>query len=110
MFDPFTTDIDKHVQEALTNYFLHRLDPGSFTTSCLCNDLVGASLRAHPINLQSIGYIGKWLMHNAPAGSWGNADLVKDWMNGGEYYQRFEKSRMWDILKSEYENFKKYEF
>jgi hypothetical protein len=98
LFEPFTSDIDIHVREALDNYFFHRLDPGSFTKACLANDLVGAAGRAHPINLSSLGYIGKWLQHNAPHGSWGSYEIVEAWISGNKYYQEFEKNHVWEIL------------
>lgn len=99
LFEPLTMDIDIHIKEALDNYFFYRLNPGSFTMACLCNDLVGAASRAHPTNLSSIGHIGKWLLHNAPYGSWGSQELVEEWLVGGEFYQKFEKNRVFDILQ-----------
>ena len=95
-------DVPDHTREALANYFVHGFEPGSFGTAVLCNDLASAVCRADHVNSQSIPGIVRWLMNNAPHGSWGNRDIVDEWLKKGPAFQAFQKSLVVKILSTEY--------
>lgn len=86
------------IEEALNNYWNHAYEPGSFTMSVLCNDLEGAVARADSWNKKNLALIVTYVANKAPYGSWGNPELVKDWLNKGHYYQEYQKVRVVDIL------------
>jgi len=65
----------------LFNYFIIGLRPGSFHTSCFANDLIGAVQHSHISNhWESIQAMMKWVNEEAPRGSWGNYNIIDDWV------------------------------
>lgn len=95
-FDGF--DVPEHTQGALERYFVHALEPGSFLMAVLTNDLIGAVGRADMWNSRSLADIVKWLVNHAPYGSYGDAELVRDWLNKGDEFQEFNQRLVIDIL------------
>ena len=76
----------------LYNFIIHGLPPGSFHTSCFSNDLLGAAAHSHVSNQwQDIVAMMKWMNENAPNGSWGNRENVKNWV-------RMDKEESKEIL------------
>ncbi len=100
MYRPHDNGVPEHTLEALNNYFKFGWEPGSFLMSVLCNDLYGAASRADHMNKPALAYIAQYIVNEAPLGSWGTPDAVKDWVNKGYYFQRYEKQRLVDILKA----------
>ena len=96
-------DVPPHTKEALANYFVHGWEPGSFLTSVLCNDLVGACSRADHVNRNSIHGIVMWLVNEAPYGSWGDRDAYTSWIKKGPYREAFEKNLVVKVLSTDYE-------
>lgn len=84
--------------ETLQNYWNHGYEPGGFTTAVLCNDLFGAAARADHWNRHNMAAIAEYIVNNAPYGSYGNAELVKDWLKKGHYFEAYQKQRVMDIL------------
>ena len=84
--------------ETLQNYWNHGYEPGGFTTAVLCNDLFGAAARADHWNRRNMAAIAEYIVNNAPFGSYGNAELVKDWLKKGHYFEAYQKQRVMDIL------------
>lgn len=78
-------------KESLYNYFVHGLEPGSFMTCVLSNDLIGAAGRADFLNIDLLGEYAKWLVNHAPYQSYGSSEAVKGWLNKNEYFQQFQK-------------------
>lgn len=97
------SDVPEHTRESLANYFIHCYEPGSFLMSVLVNDLYGAACRADHINRPALAEIAKWVMHNAPVGSWGSPEAVNGWLKKNEYQQHFEKSLVMKVLSTDYE-------
>ena len=91
--------ISDYMQTALTNYFVHRLEPGGFLTALLSGDLYGAVTRADHCNSSLFCEIAKWIYWNAPRGSWGSPDAVRGWLKGNGDFQRFEKEYLLGVLK-----------
>jgi hypothetical protein len=75
-------EIPEHLQQGLADYLDHGRSPGSFLTSCLSNDLLGAVTRAHPaVSIEELRTVMRFLSTCTPGDSWGNADRVRDWTN-----------------------------
>lgn len=94
-------------QEALKNYFLYALPPGGFLTALLSNypwsDVIG---RADTWNRPILGKYLQWLHEVAPPGSWGSEEVVKDWLNKGQWYQQFQKTLVWEALNANHTEMK----
>lgn len=95
-------DIPEHTKESLMNYFNNCYDPGSFVKAVLVNDLYAAASRSDHINRPEIANIAMWVINNAPYGSYGDHETVKEWLNRGYYQQAYEKKRLIEILSTEY--------
>lgn len=72
-----------HMQDAMRLYVERGIQPGSFLTAVLSNDLMGALGRADDINLDALPAYGRFLYNDAPCGCYGSADHVRDWIKGG---------------------------
>lgn len=95
--------VPEHTQESLENYLILGYMPGGFLTACLVGDLYLAVQSADTANRQMIWCIVRWIMNNAPEGSWGSAQAMRDWTsdkNGRrtQYREQCEKSRTWLTL------------
>ena len=70
---------NNYLDEALENYLVHGLSPGSFLTAVLANDLERAALRADHWNKQHLADIVIAVAQNCPYNAFGSFDIVKDW-------------------------------
>jgi hypothetical protein len=93
--------VPRHTLEALDQYWRHGYQPGSFLLAVLYGDLFAAATRADKWNKDALGHIAVYVAHEAPRGSWGNEELVKDWCNRGKWFQHYERQRLVDILSTE---------
>ena len=93
-------NVPHHTREALDNYWKHGWEPGGFLMSMLVGDLYGAAARADHVNKGAIGYIAEYIVNEAPYGSWGSAEVVRDWCNKGVAFKQHEKHRVVDILST----------
>ena len=91
-------NVPSHTIEALENYWTRGWEPGSFLTAALSGDLYQAAARADKWNKDALGHIAVYIAREAPDGSWGSRNMVKDWCNRGDWFQRYEKQRVVDIL------------
>lgn len=67
--------------EGLTLYLLNRVRPGSFLSSVLENDLMGALKCADDTNVNCLRAYGMFLYNHAPMGSYGSPVKVTAWLN-----------------------------
>ena len=98
--------IPTHTREAMERYFLYGLPPGGFLTALLTNNLYGAVSGADYQNITVLPDIVKWLLTKAPAGSYGNAEIMQSWMRDTDGYRKryadqVEKGFVWRSLKGE---------
>ena len=98
--------VPDHTREALERYFLYAFEPGSFVKAVLCNDLVSSVARADHFNKPALADIVRWLIDNAPEGSWGHEEYYQEWINKGPAYERFQKSLVWEALNADYTEMK----
>ena len=87
-------------RESLYNYFVHGLEPGSFMTAVLSNDLYGAVGRADFVNIDLVGEYARWIESCAPYGSYGDRDTVRGWLRKNEYFKRFQKELVAERLRT----------
>ena len=95
-------NVPSHTAEALANYWIRGWEPGGFLTSMLMGDLFAATARADHWNKDALGHIAQMIVDVGPPGSWGSEYAVKNWLAWGDAFQRYEKQRLMDILKTEH--------
>lgn len=91
--------IPDHTRETLENYILRGWEPGGFVTAMLAMDMQRAIATADTANRQMMWTIGRWIMDNAPDGSWGSYPDVRAWTN--DFQQCRSKWVAWHTLKSQ---------
>lgn len=72
-----------HMQDAICRYIIFGARPGHFLTALLSNDLMEAYGRADDINTSHMRNWVMFLYDEAPAGSYGSPDNVKEWLAVG---------------------------
>ncbi len=91
-------EVPSHTLETLDRYWTHGYSPGSFLTALLCGDVYNAVVRADHWNKAALGQIVYYIVHNAPRGSYGSPELYQDWINHGEMFQIYQKTRVMEYL------------
>lgn len=98
-------------QEALKNYFLYALPPGSFLISLLSNHPWSEVVaRADQWNKSRLDLYLEWLHEYAPPGSWGSEAAVEAWLAKGHDYQEFQKTVVWEVLSEDHTKTKEQEW
>ena len=69
-----------HTQSALTRYVDQGLYPGSFLESVLCNDLIGAVIKADGYNRDALVEIVRFVINELPETAWGSAEDMAAWI------------------------------
>lgn len=78
------TNIPDHMLAALKRYLEHRIQPGSFLTAVLSNDLTEAVGRADDINIYLLPAYVRYCHNEIPSVCWSNPGRVRAWLNGGQ--------------------------
>ena len=102
LFDRF--QIPEHTRETLVNYLTKGWEPGGFVTAMLAMDMERAVYAADFTNGPNMQQIARWIIEYCPTESWGNYDMVTQWLkdiNGcrTRFVERVEKEEVWNILK-----------
>ena len=71
--------IPSYMHNGITLYYEHGIEPGSFLTAVINNDLKEAVGRADDTNRHCLYNYMMWFYNEAPSGSWGYANAVSDW-------------------------------
>jgi len=74
--------IPSYMHGAIIRYYENRIEPGSFMSYVINNDLKGALGHADDTNRHCMLNYMKWFFNHAPAGTWGYPKAVSDWING----------------------------
>ena len=76
-----TYHVDKEYADPIYNYLVHGYNPGSFFTSLLANDFMGAVARSHPANtIPALKNLVTWIVNELPNGiTHGSYDIVDSW-------------------------------
>ena len=72
-----------HIQDGMRRYIEKGIEPGSFLTAVLCNDLMGAVKRADKINQEKLRDICAFLYNEAPAICFGSVEAFQSWVHRG---------------------------
>ena len=72
--------VPPHMFDAIDNYIVHRIRPGSFLTALLSNDLMGAVGRADDVNRDGIVDWCAFLYNCIPSASYGSPAAVDSWL------------------------------
>lgn len=75
--------VPTHMHDGMKLYFDRGVEPGSFMTAVLCNDLKESFGRADDINRERLFDIVRFLWMHAPAPCWGSPDEVRAWIEQG---------------------------
>ena len=73
--------LNEYLEPALDNYLIHGIQPGSFMTAVLCNDLHGAINRADSGNLINFALVCNEIIHRCPPDAFGSEQHVRDWIH-----------------------------
>lgn len=72
-----------HMQDGMRLYIENGIEPGSFLTAVLSNDLMKALGKADDVNLYALPAYGRFLYNNAPCGCYGSPKAVETWIKHG---------------------------
>ena len=98
----FNYYIPSHTAKTLENYLINGWRPGGFVESMLAMDMERALVVADEANQHAFCFIGRWILENAPEGSWGNYDNVRAWCENQD--NRRTRWATWNTLITEPEN------
>jgi hypothetical protein len=68
------------MQDGARLFIEHGIEPGSFFTAVLANDLMGAFDRADHINERAMKDICSWVYNEAPSNCHGSYAIVENWI------------------------------
>lgn len=77
-----------HIQGAMQRYIEKGIDPGSFLTAVLCNDLMGAMGKADEINRERLWDICCFVYNDAPSVCHGSIEAFQSWVHRGGLEER----------------------
>jgi hypothetical protein len=94
---------NNYTDEAIENYLMYGFEPGGFLMAVLTNNLFLAASRADHWNKERLSEISLQIYHNMPPLSFGNSEIVKDWLLNKEerrskYAYRKEKEYTFKVL------------
>ena len=78
--------------EGIQIYIEHGLDPGSFLTAVICNDLNEAVGRADDENLHNLPAFVAYFYNECPAPCWGSRGKMVAWIKGREALKAVEET------------------
>ena len=81
--DGIQEELPDYMVEGLALYVLHGIEPGSFMSSVLSNDLMGALGRADDTNKHMLWHYGNALHNFAPGDCFGSPYLFREWCSAG---------------------------
>jgi len=77
-------DLPDYMAGGVSRYLLHYIEPGSFLTAVLANDLREAVACADSTNAYLLGQWVKFFYNEVPANCWGSPELVRAWLSKRE--------------------------
>jgi hypothetical protein len=70
-----------HIQGGVQRYIEKRIEPGSFLSAVICNDLREACACADDINRHRLFDIVSWFYCEAPGNCWGSPEKFLAWLS-----------------------------
>lgn len=74
--------IPAHMWEGAERYFVQKIEPGSFLMALVCNDFLGAFMKADQTNLINMANWARFLYNHVDIMSRGSEERVKGWLGG----------------------------
>ena len=104
-------EVDNDFKTPIYNYLVHGFDPGSFFSSVIANDFLGAMAHSHPNNtIIALKRLSNWIRSYMPDKAYGSYVIVDQWISMPEEERRaiLEKSKliynnqqeMWETLQA----------
>ena len=82
-------EVDPEYFHPMYDYLVNGYSPGSFFTSLLANDAMGAISRSHPGNsIPALKKLVGWIQNSFPPGSFGSYPTVNAWLDLTEEERR----------------------
>ena len=82
-------DVDDDYSRPMYDYLVHGFSPGSFFTSVLANDFMGAVSRSHPNNtIPALKKLVGWISDYVPSEAQGDYPTVDAWVKATDEYRR----------------------
>ena len=75
--------IPAHIRDGVKYYIENGIEPGSFLTAVICNDLYMAIIRADDINRARMGDIVRFFHNEAPSACWRSFQNFEAWVGAG---------------------------
>lgn len=75
--------LPEHMREVARRYVEDGIEPGSFLSAVLGNNLTLSFILADERNRKRMADFVTWLLHRCPRGAWGDAEKVKHWQRRG---------------------------
>lgn len=75
--------LPEHLRAGMQRYIEHGIEPGSFLTAVLCNDLMGAMARSDETTRAELWSICAFLYNEAPAICFGSVEAFEAWLQRG---------------------------
>lgn len=75
--------LPEHMQEGMQLWVERGIEPGSFLTAVLCNDLMGALGKADSTNIDRLKDYGMFLYNEVPSTCFGSREKVRAWAERG---------------------------
>ena len=76
--------IPSYMQGGLLRYIVNHIEPGSFLSAVLCNNLKEAVACADEVNRNILCNYVFFLYNYAPSQCWGSAHRVEKWLENAE--------------------------
>lgn len=73
--------LPEHCQGGVRRYIEERVEPGSFLTAVICNDLTSAVQAADDINRLRLHQYVQFFYNHAPSNCWGSQKLFNAWID-----------------------------
>lgn len=75
--------VPRHMHDAVALWIVHGIEPGSFLTAVICNDLQGAVGQADDINRNCLVKWVRFFYNYVPHQCWGSEDRARAWAEVG---------------------------
>jgi hypothetical protein len=80
-YEFFGMTLDEEIIESIRFYVKSGLEPGSFLTAVICNDLKEACARADRENIRRLPAIVAYFYNETPSPCWGSRARMDAWMS-----------------------------
>ena len=96
--------VPDHMREPIRLYVLHGLEPGSFLSYVISNDLFGAIRTADATNSRHLKGIAAWFLNHGPDGCYGSREHLINWIKDKDnvrsnFFNEYQKALVVERLQ-----------